>query len=159
MLMKKENWLFSWILVVFLLLTSCGVNADPNLKKSIESALESRCMQENEDQQKRYYAYDLLGIDKDGEYVKAYLMVSSVGFDSNGEISWGGKDIPTVLIFANDGKYTFIDYRETYEGEAYADSVRELFPAYLVNRVFYYNGDEMFNRLEKNAKEDWTKRY
>jgi len=156
MLLKKKNGLLNWLLVVLALLTSCVASVvEQDLERRIESVLESYCELEN--QEEGYYEYDLLEIDESNEYVEVYIIVSSLGIDRNGEITWGNKNIPMVLRFLDDEKYTFVEYDEADEGEMFVDSVRELFPAHLVDKIIYYNGDEMYERLEKKAKEAWSK--
>ncbi|MEA1960712.1 MAG: M56 family metallopeptidase [Bacillota bacterium] len=98
-------------------------------------------------------------VEKDG-IITVYTIASTgwFGFE-NGiftKVSGSGA-IPSVMIFSkNDkGEYDLLEYKLPEDGEGYGDSLKELFPKKLHNKVFY--ADKLYPELMKMQEEQATR--
>nr|WP_284693512.1 transcriptional regulator [Anoxybacillus kestanbolensis] len=102
----------------------------------------------------------ILGAEQKGNEVKAYT-IASVGVfefqDGIFAIVSGSGAIPTVMTFSIDehGQYKLIAYEEPLDGDAYAKSVKRMFPKKYYSQVLdaekYY--DELAKQQERQARE------
>jgi len=92
--------------------------------------------------------------------VKVYAIASLgvFGFE-NGifTIVSGSGAIPTVMIFSRNenGKYSLLEYKEPMDGALYMDSIKQMFPQKLQDRVLSSQGDYdyLVKQQEKQAVE------
>ncbi|WP_242401260.1 transcriptional regulator [Anoxybacillus flavithermus] len=104
--------------------------------------------------------HTILSIEQKGNEVKAYT-IASVGVfefqDGIFAIVSGSGAIPTVMTFSIDehGQYKLIAYEEPLDGDAYAKSVKRMFPKKYYSQVLdaekYY--DELAKQQERQARE------
>ncbi|ACJ32675.1 DUF4825 domain-containing protein [Anoxybacillus flavithermus] len=102
----------------------------------------------------------ILGAEQKGNEVKAYT-IASVGVfefqDGIFAIVSGSGAIPTVMTFSIDehGQYKIIAYEEPLDGDAYAKSVKRMFPKKYYSQVLYAEKyyDELAEQQERQARE------
>ncbi|GAB6109978.1 M56 family metallopeptidase [Fusibacter bizertensis] len=101
----------------------------------------------------------ILGTEEKDNSVKAYTL-SSVGWFGfeNGIFTMisGSGAIPTVMTFSENskGEYALVEYKEASDGTAYMDSIKDMFPKELWDKVT--EGDingEIEKQREEQAKE------
>lgn len=102
----------------------------------------------------------ILDSEESGGTVKVYTIASygAFGFE-NGvftKISGSG-GIPTVITFSRDenGAYSLLEYQEAEDGARYTDSIKEMFPSKLQERVLTSQGDYVYlvRQQEEQAAE------
>ncbi|WP_238798982.1 MULTISPECIES: transcriptional regulator [unclassified Anoxybacillus] len=104
--------------------------------------------------------HTILSIEQKGNEVKAYT-IASVGVfefqDGIFAIVSGSGAIPTVMTFSIDehGQYKLIAYEEPLDGDAYAKSVKRMFPKKHYSKVLYVEKyyDELAKQQERQARE------
>ncbi|PIC03738.1 DUF4825 domain-containing protein [Anoxybacillus flavithermus] len=102
----------------------------------------------------------ILGTEQKENKVKAYTIASIGVFefqDGIFAIVSGSGAIPTVMTFSIDehGQYKLIAYEEPLDGDAYAKSVKRMFPKKYYSQVLYAEKyyDELAKQQERQARE------
>ncbi|MCX8001337.1 MAG: transcriptional regulator [Anoxybacillus mongoliensis] len=102
----------------------------------------------------------ILGTEQKGNEVKAYTIASIGVFefqDGIFTIVSGSGAIPTVMTFSIDehGQYKLIAYEEPLDGDAYAKSIKRMFPKKHHSQVLYAEKyyDELVKQQERQAQE------
>lgn len=140
-----------------------SVDSNSSLPKDIEQAVSQAIKSQGKHYKSGEAATEghiILEKEEKDNVVKTYT-ISSFGYFSfqNGifEETSGSGAIPTVITFSVDtnGGYSLIDYWEPKDGEEYSESIKELFPEKLWEKVFQANTSysELAKSKENQAKE------
>lgn len=140
-----------------------SLDSNSNLPKDIEQAVSQAIKSQGKHYKSGETATEghiILEKEEKDNVVKTYT-ISSFGYFSfqNGifEETSGSGAIPAVITFSVDanGGYSLIDYREPKDGEEYSESIKELFPEKLWEKVFQANTSylELAKSKEGQARE------
>lgn len=100
-------------------------------------------------------AHVILGKKEIGNKLDVYTIVNYGSFQFENDVftlvsgAWG---LPMVLTFEKDenNNYYFIDYKEAVDGGMYVDSIKEMFPTYLIPKVM--NSDKYAEKLSEEQR-------
>lgn len=100
-------------------------------------------------------AHVILGKKEIENKLDVYTIVNYGSFQFENDVftlvsgAWG---LPMVLTFEKDenNNYYFIDYKEAMDGGMYVDSIKEMFPIYLIPKVI--NSDKYAEKLSKEQR-------
>ena len=100
-------------------------------------------------------AHVILGKKEIENKLDVYTIVNYGSFQFENDVftlvsgAWG---LPMVLTFEKDenNNYYFIDYKEAVDGGMYVDSIKEMFPIYLIPKVM--NSDKYAEKLSKEQR-------
>lgn len=135
-----------------------------NIPRDIEQAVSEAIKSKGKEYLKGEVATEghiILEVEEKDNVVKAYTIssFSYFGFE-NGIFTCisGSGAIPTVMTFSKDtnGGYSLIGYKEPEDGECYRDSIKEMFPEKLLEKISKANTS--YSELEK-SKEAQAKEY
>lgn len=100
-------------------------------------------------------AHVILGKKEIENKLDVYTIVNYGSFQFENDVftlvsgAWG---LPMVLTFEKDenNNYYFIDYKEAVDGGMYVDSIKEMFPTYLIPKVM--NSDKYAEKLSEEQR-------
>lgn len=144
----KEVLAISFFLILVFVQLSCSAKMPEEYEKGTAYAIEQYYVGE---EGRLYYEYEILGYDRNEKVITIYAMVSTIWMKDNGEMRGSNKDIPLCIYLSRDNLSEVLNIEEPYEGEDYEASVKEIFPSNIALKILAYNGDQMYERLEKKA--------
>jgi len=156
--------------VLSLIPTSPESEGDPEVvlpeeEKTIESAISKAILEHNKDSylkgQYQAEGHVTLEIVEEGSQFIVYCIASYGEYNlANNELSnvSGSGPIPVVITFIKDesGKYELKSYKEPMDGDAYSESLKEMFPERLLPKV--EKADDYYETLNAQ-KEEAAKKY